>query len=138
MTLRRQFDLLPQDQQFLDDYGLPWETIFDGSQWILIHNFPTLHEGYSHETVIAAIRLETGYPMTGLDMVYFYPPLARKDGLRIGATEAMQAIDGKSYQRWSRHRTAENPWRPGQDSIGSHVILIEDWLAREFEKCPRQ
>src|SRR3990167_9122067 len=138
MTLRRQFDLLPQDQQFLDDYGLPWGTIFYGSQWIFIHNFPPLHEGYSHETGIAAIRLEPVYPMPALDMVSFSPPLARKDGLRIGATEAMQAIDGKSYQRWSRHRTAENPWRPGQDSIGSHVIMIEDWLAREVRKFPRQ
>jgi hypothetical protein len=35
MALRRQFDLLPADQQFLEDYGLPWETIVDGSQqWV--------------------------------------------------------------------------------------------------------
>jgi hypothetical protein len=136
MTLRCQFDLLPQDQQFLDEYGLSWETIVDGSQWVLIHNFPTLHEGYNQESVTAAIRLETGYPITALDMVYFDPPLARKDGRAIGATEATQQIDGRTFQRWSRHRTEVNPWKPGQDSIGSHVILIEDWLAREFERCP--
>lgn len=136
MSLRRQFDLLPQDQKFLDDYGLPWETVVDGSQWVLIHNFPTLHEGYSHEAVTAAIRLETGYPMTALDMVYFFPGLSRRDGRAIGATEATQQIDGQTYQRWSRHRTGANPWKPTQDNIGTHVILIEDWLAREFERCP--
>jgi hypothetical protein len=136
MDLRRDFDLLPDDEKFLEDYGLPWETILDGSQWVLIHEFPT-HEGYNHRRVIAAIRVETGYPNNELNMVYFFPALARKDGRKIGATEATQAIGGKTYQRWSRHRTAENPWKIGRDNLGTHVILVEDWLAREFEKWPR-
>ncbi len=25
--MRRQFDLPPEDEQFLDEYSLPWETI---------------------------------------------------------------------------------------------------------------
>jgi hypothetical protein len=135
VSLRRDFDLLPQDLKFLEDYGLPWETIVDGSQWVLIHNFPT-HEGYNHPAVTVAIRMETGYPNTELNMAYVFPALARKDGRRIGATEANQTIAGKTYQRWSRHRTSANPWKIGRDSLGTHVILIEDWLAREFEKCP--
>lgn len=135
MTLRRQFDLLPQDQVFLEEYGLPWETIVDGSQWVLIHEFPT-YEGYNHPHVTAAIRMETGYPNTELNMVYVFPALARQDGRQIGATNSPQTIDGKSYQRWSRHRTAENPWKIGRDSLGTHVILVEDWFAREFEKWP--
>ena len=133
MALRRDFDLLPQDEKFLKEYGLPWETISDGSQWVLIHEFPT-HEGYNHLRVTAAIRMETGYPNTELNMVYFFPALARKDGRPIGATQAKQVIDGKTYQRWSRHRTGQNPWRAGVDSVGTHVFLIEDWLAREFER----
>jgi hypothetical protein len=134
MGLRREFDLLPVDQQFLDDYGLPWETVVDGTQqWVLIHEFPT-QEGYDHPHVTVAIRMETGYPNTELNMVYFFPHLARKDGKGIAATNATQPIDGKSYQRWSRHRTAKNPWKIGYDYIGTHIFLIEDWLAREFEK----
>ena len=131
--MRRQFDLLPEDEQLLNDYGLPWETVVDGSQWVLIHDFPT-HEGYNHKTVIAAIRLETGYPNTPLDMVYFHPALARNDSRPIGATQAVQQIAGVSYQRWSRHRTPQNPWRPTIDSLGTHIVLVEDWLQREFEK----
>lgn len=131
--MRRQFELLPEDEQLLNDYGLPWETVVDGSQWVLIHDFPT-HEGYNHKTVIAAIRLETGYPNTPLDMVYFHPALARVDGRAIGATQAVQQISGASYQRWSRHRTHQNPWRPAIDGLGTHIVLIEDWLQREFEK----
>lgn len=135
MTPRRQFDLLPIDREFLDEYGLTWEAIVDGSQWVLIHDLPTPH-GYNHPRVTAAIRIETGYPNTELNMVYFFPALARIDGTPIGATEAQQPLDGKTYQRWSRHRTGENPWKIGRDHLGTHVILIEDWLEREFEKCP--
>jgi hypothetical protein len=136
MALRRDFDLLPDDAQFLADYGLPWEAVSDGSQWVLIHQFPAQHDGYNHKIVTIAIRLETGYPNTELNMVYVHPPLARRDGRPIGATDASQDILGVIYQRWSRHRTPQNPWKPGQDRIGSHIILIEDWFEREFEKCP--
>ncbi len=135
MTLRRQFTLLPQDEQFLKEYGLGWESIIDGSRWVLMHDFPT-HEGYNHARVTAAIRMETGYPNSELNMAYFFPVLARRDGRPIGATESIQNIDGKGFQRWSRHRTKENPWKPGRDFLGTHVILVEDWLAREFERCP--
>jgi hypothetical protein len=133
MNARRQFILPEDDIQFLEDYGLEWETINDGSQWVLLHRFPT-GDGYIQKEVSAAIRIETGYPLTPLDMVYFDPALARTDGKSIPATTATQSIDGKTFQRWSRHRTPQNPWKPGVDNIGSHVHLIEDWLQREFEK----
>lgn len=132
MTSRRDFAPLPQDQAFLDAYGLPWDTVVDQGHWVLIHQFRT-HEGYNHQHATAAIRLETGYPDAQLDMVYFHPALARKDGRAIGATGHTQVIDGIPYQRWSRHRTSANPWRPGEDSLETHVLLIEEWLAREFE-----
>ncbi len=135
MPLRRQFEPLPMDRQFLDEYGLPWETLVAGSQWVLIHDFPT-HQGYNHAAVTISIRMETGYPNTELNMVYIYPALARKDAVPIGATQATETIDGKIFQRWSRHRSAGNPWKIGKDNLGSHVILVEDWLVREFEKCP--
>lgn len=133
MGLRRDFDLPAQDERFLEQYGCPWETVADGSQWVLIHEFPT-HEGYDHARVTAAIRMETGYPDAELHMVYVFPALARKDGRPIGKTRVRQTICGKTYQRWSRHRTAQNPWRPGFDGLETHVYLIEDWFSREFEK----
>lgn len=133
MNLRRQFDLLAEDEKFLEEYGHPWETLVDGSQWVLIHEFKT-HEGYDRSRVTAAVRMETGYPVTALDMAYFFPALARRDGRPVDQTEATQVIDGDEYQRWSRHRTEQNPWKPGVDDLGTHVLLIEDWLQREFEK----
>jgi Prokaryotic E2 family E len=133
MSLRRQFELLPEDDQFLEEYGLPWETIVDGSPWVLIQGFPT-RGPYNHAHVTAAIRMETGYPNTALEMVYFSPGLARPDGRVIGATQTIQHIYGEPFQRWSRHRTAQHPWVAGRDNLGTHVLLIEDWLEREFQK----
>ncbi len=133
MSLRRQFKLPPEDEKFLDDYGLPWETVIDGSPWLLLHEWPT-PKGYNEPKITAAIRIETGYPDFGLDMVYVFPHLNRTDGKLIGCADAMQPLEGKSYQRWSRHRTAQNPWTPGVDNISSHIFLVEDWFEREFEK----
>jgi hypothetical protein len=135
MEVRRHFNLLAADEAFLMEYGLPWETIVDGSQWVLIHNFPT-HDGYNYAKASIAIRLETGYPQAQLDMVYVYPALARQDGQSIPQTQITQPLDGKDWQRWSRHRTGINPWQPGEDSLETHIYLIEDWFVREFEKCP--
>lgn len=130
--MRRQFKPLSDDESFLNQYGLPWETIVEGSQWVLIHNFPT-HEGYNHREVSIAIRLLRGYPHTALDMVYVYPWLKRQDGKAIRQISARQQLDSQAWQRWSRHRTPKNPWRPGEDSLETHVYLIEDWFTREFE-----
>lgn len=133
MNPRRQFQLPAVDEAFLAEYGLPWETIMNGSPWVLVHEFRT-PAGYNRTRVTAAVRIETGYPRAALDMVYFHPALARVDGKAIGATQATQEIDGKTFQRWSRHRSAQNPWKLGQDNLGTHILLIEDWLEREFGK----
>lgn len=130
---RRQFDLLPEDEAFLNQYGLPWEALSDKGQWVLIHEFST-HSGYTAEKVSIAISLTPGYPQAPLDMVYVYPSLARQDGKPIPKTQAQHQLDGKKWQRWSRHRTSQNPWRVGEDCLETHIYLIEDWFIREFEK----
>jgi hypothetical protein len=135
--MRRQFDLPQEDQAFLDEYDCQWETLIDGSHWVLLHGFSTLDLGYNHDTVIAAIRIETGYPKAALDMVYFYPPLTRQDGHPIKATEATQSIDDKLFQRWSRHYTSANPWVVGENNLSTHVWSIEGWLMKETEPCPK-
>lgn len=134
MELRRQFELSEEDRAFLDEYGCQWETVIAGSRWVLLHGFSTMHSGYNHQTVTAAIRIETGYPKAALDMAYFCPVIARKDGRPIPAAQAMQAIDDKTFQRWSRHYTTENPWVIGEHNLGTHIWTIEGWLMREFQK----
>jgi hypothetical protein len=131
--MRRQFELPSFDTQHLGTTGLNWETIIEGSgRWLLIHDRP-VPNGYTVERVAVALQIPPGYPDAQIDMAYFYPHLARKDGQPINAL-AGHALDGKEFQRWSRHRTGEAPWRPGEDDICSHLVLVDDWLAREFEK----
>lgn len=131
--MRRQFLLPEADMNYLNASGLRWETIIEGNwRWLLLyeHRIPN---GYDLSSVTVAISISAGYPDAQLDMVYFYPPLARQDGRAIGALSS-QAIEGKSFQRWSRHRTGANPWRPGEDDLSAHLALVQHWLEREFQK----
>lgn len=139
MALRRDFQLSDEDRTFLDLMGLPWEAVVEGGvNWVLIHDFPTSNSGYSTDKVTAAIRLEPGYPLAQLDMVFVEPKLLRKDGREIPATNGTVTLLSRTFQQWSRHRSEKNPWQPGEDNLESHVMLIHDWFKREFERCPAQ
>lgn len=131
--MRQQFLLPEADREFLQASGITWETIIEGgSQWLLLPAFKLPH-GYNHEQVTVALQILPGYPDVPLDMVWFSPALQRLDGQPIGALSE-QPIDGQISQRWSRHRTAQNPWRPGEDDLSAHLLLVTYWLEREFQK----
>jgi len=68
-------------------------------------------------------------------MAYFFPEVKRLDNKPINAT-CIQKIDNKTFQRWSRHRTAANPWREGIDDISTHLLLVGFWFEQEFIKNP--
>lgn len=128
--LRKQFELPEEDVQFLDNNGYEWETIIESNhKWLLIHKFP-VPEGYNTSEVTAALRIDNGYPVSQIDMVYFFPHLTLNSGKQIKAL-ANQNLEGKVFQRWSRHRTGVNPWRPGVDGVSTHSELIKYWLDRE-------
>ena len=129
--LRRQFELLDFDLEFLDHRRLPWEAVIeDRWQWVVLHNHP-IPGGYNHTSVSAALQLPQSYPDTQIDMVYFCPHLAATNGKAIRQLSDHK-FDGKIWQRWSRHRTGANPWRRGYDCIETHVLLIDEWLEREL------
>lgn len=122
--MRREFALPEDDEESLNALGVPWETIREGGgQWLLLHEVE-FREGFNHRRGSVAIQIPPSYPTAGLDMAYFYPPLARGDGKTIGQTQCMQPIDGKQWQRWSRHYT----WLPGVHSLSTHIVLIHRWL----------
>jgi len=131
--MRRHFQLPEEDIIYLETLGLEWESIIDrGMHWVLIHNYPVPF-GYNVQATTIAIKIETGYPRTGLDMAYFNPPLSRLDRKPINAI-CSQTVDNKLFQRWSRHRTSTNPWRAGLDDLSTHVSLISFWFEQEFLK----
>lgn len=128
--MRREFLLPEDDVNMLEFSGYQWETIKSQSNWVLIHNY-SIPQGYNVANVSIALRIDSGYPASQIDMVYFSPFLHRLDGKPIRAL-ANQTIEGNLWQRWSRHRTSENPWRLGVDGITSHLLLVNYWLEREF------
>jgi len=133
--MKREFQLAEQDIIFLDSLGLSWEAIKDeGMQWVIINNYP-VYPGYNVAEVSVAIKIESGYPRAQLDMAYFYPVLSRIDGKAINAV-SIQPINGITYQRWSRHRTGQNPWREGVDDLSTHMALVSFWFEQEFIKQP--
>lgn len=127
---RRDAPLLDADMAFLEAYGHQFDIIKDGSTWTVLHDFP-IPPGFNHNSVSLAIRIEQGYPMTELDMLYVFPRLSRIDGREIPQTQAEQPIEGKIFQRWSRHRSGANHWMPGVDCLETHIFFIEEIFEQE-------
>ncbi len=131
--MRRDFSLPEEDMDWLDSLPNPFELVREnGVLRAVIHDW-FVPPGYNVGSVTAYVRIEAGYPDAQIDMVYFRPGLARADGRPIAAL-AHETFDGRDWQRWSRHRTPANPWRPGVDNLSTHFALIDDWLERELRK----
>jgi hypothetical protein len=132
--MRRDFSLPEEDMEWLESLGRPYELVREGAvQRVVLHEYP-VPDGYTVARVSINVRIEPGYPDAQIDMAYFHPPLARRDGATIGSL-ANDPFDGRNWQRWSRHRTPANPWRPGVDNLSTHFALVDEWLVREFRKC---
>ena len=129
--MRRQFTVPLEDLEWLESRGKPYELVAEGGVLRVVVDEFTIPSGYNIAQAKANVRLDPGYPDSQIDMVYFYPALARLDGHPIKALCEDQ-FDGKCWQRWSRHRTGANPWRPGLDNLATHFELVTHWLAREL------
>ena len=132
VELRREFTLGSAEEEYLDRLGLAWETVKDaGILWLLIHDWK-VPRGYTVARVSVALLIPPAYADAQIDMVYFSPALAIKTGKPINSLST-QTICGEIWQRWSRHRTSENPWRIGVDDVSTHLTLVYEWLHRELE-----
>ena len=130
---RRHFALPQDDLEWLDTTAGRYELVAEGEVLrVVLYDFP-IPPGYRVQRADVNVRIESGYPDTQIDMVYVHPALERVDGQPIGSL-ASDRFDGKRWQRWSRHRTPANPWRPGVDNLATHFGLVEHWFRRELAK----
>lgn len=128
--MRRDFGLPEEDAEWLEALGLEYECVNEAEILrVVIRNWP-VPAGYNVPNVSVNVRIDPGYPSAQIDMAYFFPPLSRTDGRPIGAL-ADDPFDGQVWQRWSRHRTPANPWRPGIDNLSTHFGLVDHWLNKE-------
>jgi hypothetical protein len=129
---RKNFSLPVDDAEFLDNKGLQWEALVENRlNWLIIYNYSII-PGYNTQTVEVALQISPNYPATEIDMVYFYPHLIKSSGRPIYAL-SQQQIDGKNFQRWSRHRKPGD-WRPGLDNLSTHLLLVDNWLEKELKR----
>jgi len=131
--MRREFDLPEGDREYLDARGVPWEAVcVSEKRWLLLESY-AIPAGFKCRESSAALLIESTYPDTQIDMVYFLPVLELENGRSIGSLST-QDIDGHTFQRWSRHRTAENPWRSDVDCVATHMLQVDEWLRLEVAK----
>jgi hypothetical protein len=128
--MRRQFQLAEEDETCLTARSPIWEAVIENAtKWVIVPDF-AVPLGYNERSASAAFRILPSYPDNQIDMVYFYPALALNSGRAIRQLTLCQ-IDGKQYQQWSRHRQP-GEWRPGIDSICTHMLQVNDWLQKEL------
>ena len=133
LTGRYDFNVPEVDREWLKNTGLLYELVSEnGVLRVVLYGFP-LPNGYDRRQVDVNVRIDPGYPDCQIDMVYLCPPVVRADSMPIRAL-AKDRFDGKVWQRWSRHRTPANPWRPGLDNLSTHFSLVEEWFTREVRQ----
>ncbi|MBO9471791.1 multiubiquitin domain-containing protein [Endozoicomonas sp. G2_2] len=130
---RRDFSLLPKDEDFFTASNYCWETIAEGGRrWLIIENY-AVPRGYNVPSCRLALEIPRSYPSAQIDMFYCDPPLSHENGKAPPATDGRKTIVGVSFQRWSRHRNAANRWSPTRDNVATHLGLVDEALGREIE-----
>jgi hypothetical protein len=129
---RQTFSLPEEDADFLNQIGFPWEAYLEGSSmWLLVNDY-IIPEGYNTTKATIALMIPPTYPASQIDMAYFYPQLSKNNGKAINAITT-QSIDGKVFQRWSRHRKS-GEWKPGVDCVATHLELVNNWLENDLKR----
>jgi len=124
-------DLLPDgDVEYLEDKGFDYQAHLEGGMINLIIRDFELPEGYAPRRVELLLRLHPQFPQVAPDMFWTLPVVTYTNGVRPQATELMQPLGGRSWQRWSRHFTTSQ-WRPDRDNLRSYLRLIRSVLERE-------
>src|SRR5258708_31028233 len=108
--LRRDFRFPPQDEDYLNSLGLPWETALDGqSRWLIIHDWQ-IPAGYCRQNTSLALLIPANYSDSQIDMVYFNDHPAPSAATSINSLSA-QSTAGDQWQGSATHRPNANPSR---------------------------
>lgn len=120
--------LLPrQDRRYLEGRDITVLEVIEGGNKGVILTGIKLPEGKYHVAQAdILVLLPPSYPEVAPDMFYAVPHLKLLAGQQEPrCTQARQAFDGQTWQRWSRHN---NQWRPGTDGIWTMLKRIEEAL----------
>ena len=149
--MRRSIRLPEADEDYLNHSGLRWGTVVEGAtRWLLVYRAP-IAQGYNVAVADRAFSIDTGYPSSQIDMVYFHPPLSRADGRPIGrpwrlsmaerssggrGTEP-QPIHGDQAKMTYRHKCfwSINGWKgSSQSDDNDHISSVDGTSTRSVEE----
>lgn len=132
VDFERPSQLMPEDLTFLKQFKEVSFVTSGNSDWLILRSCK-LPAGFTVDLADVAFLIPKTYPASQLDMFYFFPELKRIDEKPIGAL-TQQLLEGKSYQRWSRHRSGQNSWDSEVDNIQTHYEMMINCLKEEFKK----
>jgi len=126
------FELPPEDVEFLERFGLAWETTMEGGVRLLILHDYQLPDGFDPPKVALHLKIPQNYDSgAALDMFFTSPLVSRKDKQAIPAFTDAGTHAGRQWWQWSRHRSKDGfKWRPGEDSIATHLTYVS-WVLKE-------
>ena len=115
--------LPPEDEAFLSAKVPGYQIHQEDNTVCVVFLAVKLPAGYSHAAVDVLVKLSALYPDIAPDMWWVDPPLTLQSGVALPATDVMEAIVGRQWQRWSRHFSGDQ-WRAGTDNLRSYLALI--------------
>ena len=123
-------NLPEEDLEFLmAEYPRRWKLVNEGDKVGLIIKNYQLPRGYTPEKSDLLLLVPSDYPAGMIDMFYFDPEVFREDGLSI-AESSQESHFERTWQRWSWHYE----WRPGVDSVATHVTYVKNQLISKLPK----
>jgi hypothetical protein len=123
MKVRSSWSCPERDASFLAERDLAYQVVEEPGSLCLILPAWKLPAGYTQASADLLIRLPAGYPDLPPDMWWFDPAVTRPDGVVIEATQVVEVILGRSWQRWSRHLDPSH-WNSGVDGLESYLSLV--------------
>ena len=131
-NLRREYFLPEEDVQFLDSLGLEWEAIQDGNaRAVVLYGF-LMPQPFQPELLNLKIKVPQDYTSgAALDMFFTDINVTRTDGKVIPRITESTVFDGKKWWQWSRHYPRNTTWRPGINTLATHISYVYHILEQE-------
>ncbi|MFK5948176.1 MAG: E2/UBC family protein [Methylococcales bacterium] len=130
--LRKDFYLPEEDVQYLDGSGLEWETIQEGNiRAVVLYGF-LIPQPFRPEMVNLKIRMPQDYTSgAALDMFFTDAQVNRTDRKEVPRLTESTVFDGKKWWQWSRHYPKNTKWRPGINTLATHISYVFHVLEKE-------
>jgi hypothetical protein len=117
--------LSESDLHYLDSKGFKYRVSAPSNEIHLVIGDFELPAHYVPRKCELLLKLPPGYPNTNPDMFWTTPGIRLANGGAPLAADVIELLEGKQWQRWSRHN---NTWRPGVDDIQTKLRAVRTEL----------